>query len=237
MLILISVLIGLFGVWQNKFLSRINLEKKKRVLYIISFLIIFVGILKGILVIGDSYEIRKLKEERLILSSLKIKYEIIGPSNRNAHIGHILGTRLRLRVYNKKDSMISPFYLYSPNIWDITELPSNQIKANIIFNSSPDLFVIGKRVKFLEKYDVIEFPLGIIAKAMNLTNINDITSITQVIYINGLEIRRLEKLLDNLYNNQKFEITDMIVSGWTGRPFRNIEQEYLNAIRKSSGSK
>lgn len=232
-LTLIVILIGLFGIWQDKFLSHMYSRKKIRILHIVSFLIILVGISNGILVVIESYEKRKLKEERLVLTDLKIKYEIIGPLTKNTQVGHIFGSKLVLKVFNRTDSSITPFYLYSPTIWDVDKLTTNQAKVNIIFGSSPELPLIGKRIKSLEKYDAIKFPLGMIAKAMNLRKANQIIKIIEVVYVNAIEVRRFELQFDTKMTID-FEISVTAEQVWFSRPFRNVEEEYLKVILKSA---
>ena len=234
LIIIIGILINLFGIWQSQIIGWLPSKFRKILFSSVGCLIIITGVFNIVLDQRRTEETRKLKEERLILTDLKIKYEIIGPLTKNTQVGQILGSRLMLKVYSRKDSTNTPFYLYSPTIWNVAALPSNQVMVNIIFSSSPELPLIGKRINSLEKYDAIKFPLGVMARAMNLRKVNQIIEMIQAVYINGIEIRRVELSSGSMHDNPEFEILETTVNEWFSRPFRNVEKEYLKAIKEST---
>lgn len=206
-------------------------------MYGISFLIVVIGISNTISYIKESQEKTKLERERLILTDLKIKFEISASLTEKTGSSHIVGSRLAMKIYSRKDTLMTPFYLLGPTIWYVSALQGNVAKVDIVFESDPEIPVIGKRIKFLEKYDGIEFPLGAIVRRMPLSKVHHIIEVTEVVYINGIEIRKVELPIGNRVEISAIDrdIIDRIASGWWN-PFRNCEEEYLNALRKSSNT-
>lgn len=234
MLLVVGALIPLFGWWREIILKKTHTKLKKIVLYTTSVVIIMIGLINIITFVKTTQASNQLRSERLILTDLKIKFEIQCSVNQNPNVGHIIGAPLKLQVYSKKDTLLTPFYLTSPIDWDIIKLPSDQIKANIFFSADPEMPFIGKRIIQLERYDAIKYPLGLIAKSLNLTKTSQIIKIVEAIYVNGIAIRRVEMPIELSWGNSDMLIKNTTINEWYSRPFRSCEKEYLLALKKSS---
>ncbi|MBA7665738.1 hypothetical protein ES703_73812 [subsurface metagenome] len=223
-------------MWQERFFAGAHTKLRKKILCSVSILIIVVGIINIVLYLEGISETRRLKEERLILTELKVKFEVIGPLTEDTQVAHIFGSPIRLEVLSKRDTLITPFYLSSPIRWDVKALPSNQAMIKIFFSCDPEMPLIGKRIKLLERYDAIKVPLGKIAKSLNLSKVTQIVQIMFAIYVNGIEVRRVDfpSKEELTWGYTDLEMNEKIVHEWYSRPFRNIEQEYLQTLCEST---
>jgi len=199
----------------------------------ISIVIVIIGIANVVLFKKESSESQRLYEDRLILRDLKVKFEILGPMTEDTRAGRIFGSPLKLEVYSTKDTLLNPFYLYAPTVWDVSILKSNQVKVNIFFNSDPETPLIGKRMRLLERYDAIKFPAGLIVDAMGLETVGEVIKVTLAIYVNAIEVHRMDASVEDWWGDRELKITSDIVCSWLPRSIRNIEMEYLNALEKS----
>jgi len=233
-LIVIGILISILGWWKEVIYRKARTKIKKVMLYTISVIIVLIGLVNILLFIKASEESNQIRLEKLVLTDLKIKFEVVCSTEETPNIGHIVGSPLKLMVYSKKDTLISPFCLFSPIEWEVTKLSTGQIRANIFFSADPEMLLIGKRIIKLEQYDAIKYPLGMIAKSLNLQKAGQILKTVEAIYINGIEIRKVEMPIEYTWGNSDLVINETTVNEWFSRPFRNCEKEYLLALRESS---
>jgi len=234
LLIIFGILISLFGVWQSIILRKIHSLKRKVLIYAVSILITALGVVNIVILRKESCELKRLHQERLILTDLKIKFEILAKRDENTRSIQIIGSQLKINIYSKKDTLVTSFYLQAPLEWDILTLPEEQVMCNIFFCSHPEIPPVGKRIILLEKYDSIKFPLGRIAKEMGIKRVNQILKVVEGIYINGIEARRVEFPIENVRGNTELEISESYVQEWFSKPFRGIEECYLQAVKEST---